>query len=99
MNNVIRLFAPAHAEMPSSESETRISTAVAEVLAVAEKLGPAIKTLSRNFNAMEASIDTVDDMEARTRHLQSIKRSREALSNALLNLIQQIGKLVTCHEA
>ena len=94
MNNVVQLFAPKQAEIGCSEPKNRDLIAVEEVLTFAEQLGQAIKKLSLSFDTMENAIDRVDDMEARTRLRQPIKRSREALSNALLNLTYQMGKCV-----
>jgi hypothetical protein len=54
----------------------------------------AAKDLSRQFYAIENAIDTLDDAETRTRLKQSAKLSRDALLKAMLNLSQQIQKVV-----
>jgi hypothetical protein len=56
----------------------------------------AAKDLSKQFDAIENAIDTIDDAETRTRLKQSTKLSRETLSKAMLKLSQQIRKVVNC---
>jgi hypothetical protein len=98
MNNVVRLFARKHTEIALSEPETHILEAVMRFLTSTGQLGQAVKKLSLEFDAMEIAIDTIDDIEARNRLTQSTKQSRETLSNAMLKLAQQMGKLVNRRE-
>ena len=94
MNNVIRLFARENAEIARFAPEAHSSTAVAEILASSARLGDISKALLKHFDAIEKAIETIDDTETRNRLKQSTKLKREALSNAMGELSQQIGKFV-----
>jgi hypothetical protein len=96
MGNVIRLFARRNDEFAPSEPETCFSTASTSILASSAQLVHAAKDLSKQFDAIENAIDTIDDAETRTRLKQSTKLSRETLSKAMLKLSQQIRKVVNC---
>jgi hypothetical protein len=65
-------------------------------LASSAQLVHAANDLSKQFDAIENAIDTIDDAETRTRLKQSTKLSRETLSKAMLKLSQQIRKVVNC---
>jgi hypothetical protein len=58
-----------------------------------------VKELSKHFDAVENSIDKIDDTENRNRLKQSTKLSRETLLKAMLQLSPQIGKWVGCRGA
>jgi predicted ATPase len=96
MNKVVPLFAKKNAEILLSELETRIVTAVTSILAATGKLGYAVEDLSKQFEAIETAIDTVDDTETQNRLKELTKLSRETLSRALLKQSQQIGNLPHC---
>jgi chromosome segregation ATPase len=98
-NNVIRLFARKGAGIVLSEPETRIATAVTTVLASSAQLDHTLKELSKHFDTIENAIDSIDDAETRNRLKQSTNLSRETLSEAMLKLSRQIGKLVNCRGA
>jgi hypothetical protein len=96
MNNVVRLFDRENVEPVLSEPE-RIVTAATNVLAASAELDHAVKELSKRFDAIENAIASIgDDAETRSRLKQSTKLSREALLRAVLQLTQEIGKLVDC---
>jgi hypothetical protein len=99
MNNVVPLFARKNAEIVLSESEICISTAVTNILALTRRLGHTVKELSKQFEAIEAAIDTIDDTETRNRLKESTELSRETLSKAVLKLSQQIGHFLNCSRA
>jgi hypothetical protein len=63
-------------------------------LASTGQLGDAVKELSKQFEAIETAIDTIDCTETRNRLKESTKLSRETLSKALLKQSQQIGNLL-----
>ena len=96
MNNVVPLFARKNAEIVHSEPEAPIATAVTSIFASTGQLGHAVKELSKQFEAIENAIDTIDDTETRNRLKESTKLSRETLSKALLKLSQQIGNFLYC---
>jgi hypothetical protein len=52
------------------------------------------KALSRQYDAVECAINTIGDAETRTRLKQSTKLSQDALLNAMLDMSQQISKVV-----
>jgi hypothetical protein len=52
------------------------------------------KELSRQFDAIQSAIDTIDDAETRIRLKQSTILSQEALLNAMLHLSQGMGKVI-----
>ena len=62
-------------------------------------LGHVVRELSKQFDAIENAINTIDDTETRNRFRQSTKLSRETLSEAMLKLSQQIETLVNCSGA
>jgi hypothetical protein len=93
MNNVVRLFDKKNFELISSDSD-RIVTAVANFLAESSKLSGAVKTLAKNFDAIEYAIASIDDAETRSRLEQSAKRSQEMLLRALIQTTHEIGKSV-----
>jgi hypothetical protein len=94
MGNVIRLFARRNDEFAPSEPKTCFSTASTSILASSAQLVHVAEDLSKQFDAIKNAIDTIDDAETRTRLKQFTKLSQEALSKAMLNLSQQIQKVV-----
>jgi hypothetical protein len=58
------------------------------------KLIHAAAELSRQFDAIETAIETVEDAETRARLKQSAKQSRETLLKAMLKLSQQIEAII-----
>jgi hypothetical protein len=99
MNNVVPLFVRKNAEIVLSEAETCISTAMTSCLASRATLGHVVRELSKQFDASENAINTIDDTETRNRLRQSTKLSRETLSEAMLKLSQQIETFVNYHGA
>jgi|SRR5450631_743476 hypothetical protein len=99
MNNVVPLFARKNAEIVLSESETRISTAVTNILASIIRLGHTLNELSKQFEAIEIASDTIIDMETRNRLKKSAELNREMLSKAVLELSPQIGHFRNCSRA
>jgi ATP-dependent Clp protease ATP-binding subunit ClpA len=63
-------------------------------IAYTTSLVHAAKDLSRQFDAIENAIDTIDDVEIRTRLKHSAKLSRATRLKAMLNLSNQIQKVV-----
>jgi hypothetical protein len=92
MSNVFQLFRQKKNENPSDPS-TGVTIAVADILASSVQVGRTIKELSRHFDAVDRIIDAIGDTETRNRHEQSMKLSRETLTNATLELSRQIRKL------
>jgi hypothetical protein len=93
MSNVVRLFAQMNAEIAVSEHETGFSIAATSIVASTQQLSRTIKELSTLFDAVENAIDTVEDVATRTRFKQSTRVSREALSESMLKLSRQLGKI------
>jgi hypothetical protein len=93
MGNAIRLLTRRNSDFSPSEPETCVSTATTSILASRAKLVHAAKDLSRQFDAIENAIDTIDDAKTRTRLKQSAKLSRNTLLKAMVNLSQQIQKV------
>jgi hypothetical protein len=94
MNNVIRLVARKGADAVPSAPDNRIAAALTSVLATREQLSQKVQEFSKEFDAIENAIDTIEDLETRTRLRQTIKLCREAMSKAVLELTQRIGALV-----
>jgi hypothetical protein len=93
MPNVIRLLTRRNGDISRSEPETGVSTAPAGILASGAQLVHTAKDLTRQFDAIESAIDTIGDVETRTRLKKSIKLSQNALLKAMLVLSQQIQKI------
>ncbi len=102
MSNVIRLVARKHEKndpIALSEPGTGISTAVRSFLESTGQLGNVVKDLSVRFDAIENVIDKIPDPETRNRLKHSTELSRQTLLKAMLQLTQQIEKLVGCRRA
>jgi hypothetical protein len=67
---------------------------MASMLESGARLIDIAKALSRQFDEVESAINTIGDAETRTRLKQSTKLSQDALLKAMLDLSQQIGKVV-----
>jgi hypothetical protein len=95
MNNVVRLFRNKVDGVPSKP--VGIATAVMNIFVANVDLARAFKELSERFDAIENAIASIDDAVTRSTLREPTRFSREALSTAVLQLTQQIGKLVIRH--
>jgi hypothetical protein len=93
MDNVVRLFDRRTTETIRSEHDAGIRRALKSLSASQEKLDCVVNRLSRQFDAIDSVIETVDDAGTRIRFKQSVRLNQETLSKALLKLTQQIETL------
>jgi hypothetical protein len=94
MSNVVRLFSRMNAEIALSKPEAGNSPAATDVLAAStQQLANTVRELSRQFDAIESVISTIEDSETRKQLKQSTKLSRETLSEAMLKLSRQIVRI------
>jgi len=77
----------------SGDPNANVTIAVAEILASYVQLDRTIKELSKHFGAVDHAIDGLGDLESKSRLAQSMKQTSEALTTAMLELSQAIGKL------
>ncbi len=97
MNNVIQLF--GRKNIAPSRSKSGVATAVTNVLVSSAQLDYAVKRLSTLFDAIEHTVDGVGDTDIRRPLKHTTKLSRDALSDALLKLSQDIQKLLEAANA
>lgn len=94
MSNVVRPVRRKNAKAVLSKSAIRVAAAQTRLFARSEELSQAVKELSTRFDSIENALDTMGDAEVRTRLREQIRRSREAMSNAVLELSRQIATMV-----
>jgi hypothetical protein len=83
-----------NAEIALSEPGAGISPAAPDILAASTQLlANTVRELSRQFDAVENAIGTIKNSETRNQLRQSTKLSRETLSEAMLKLSRQIGRI------
>lgn len=87
MSNVINLFGQRKIE-DRSNPESMVTLAVADVLASHTELVRTIKELSKHLDVLDHITDAVSDPDVRVRFKQEAKRSRESLTNAMVDLSQ-----------
>ncbi len=97
MKNVVPLFDHKNVKSVLVEPE-RTLTDVREFLAASADLGHAVTELSKRFDAIDETIASIDDAEARSRLKRSTISNRETLARALSRLTQEIVKLIECSQ-
>jgi hypothetical protein len=85
MNNVVQLFRQEKIVGPS-DPDTIVMFAVTDILASHADLTLTIKALSEHLDALDRIIDVLSDSDTRARCEQEARRSRESLTNAMLDL-------------
>ena len=85
MNNVVQLFRQEKIVGPS-DPDTIVIFAVTDILASHADLTLTIKALSEHLDALDHIIDVLSDSDTRARCEQEARRSRESLTNAMLDL-------------
>jgi hypothetical protein len=88
MTNVIQLFAPTILETVLSNPEDGATADLNSLLSSAVRLEGGVEKLSKQLEAIENAIETIGNIELRSRLEQSTKLSRETLSKAMLELFQ-----------
>lgn len=87
MSNVIQLFRQENAVGPL-DAETVVTFAVNDILASHPELTRIIKALSEHLDALDHFTDTLSNFDKRAWLKQQAKRSRDSLTNAVLDLSQ-----------
>jgi len=77
----------------SAYPNATVTIAVADILASYVQLDRTVKELSKHFGAVDHAIDGLGDLESKSLLAQSMKQTSEALTTAMLELSQAIGKL------
>jgi hypothetical protein len=85
MNNVVQLFTQEKIAGLSGP-DTIVILAVTDILASHADLTLAIKALSGHLDALDHITDALSDSDTRARLKQEVRRSRESLTNAMLDL-------------
>jgi hypothetical protein len=85
MNNVVQLFRQEKTVGPS-DPDTIVIFAVSDILASHADLTLTIKALSEHLDALDHITDALSDSDTRARFKQEARRSRESLTNAMLDL-------------
>jgi hypothetical protein len=85
MNNVVQLVGQEKIVGPSTP-DTIVIFAVTSILASHADLALTIKALSEHLDALDQITDALSDSATRARFKQEARRSRESLTNAMLNL-------------
>ena len=94
MSNVFQLPNLRKIEDHSSvDSNGNVTIAIGQILASCTQLSPTIKELSKHFGAVDHAIDLLGDAESKNRLNQLLILRSEALTTAMLELSQAIGKL------
>ena len=93
MSNVVQLFKLKKiGDHSSADPNATVTIAVADILASYVQLDRTVKELSKHFGAVDHAIDGLGDLETKNR-LAQMKQTSEALTTAMLDLSQAIGKL------
>src|SRR5471030_345754 len=94
MSNVVQLFKLKKiGDHSSAYPNATVTIAVADILASYVQLDRTVKELSKHFGAVDHAIDGLGDLETKNLLAQSMKQTSEALTTAMLELSQAIGKL------
>ena len=94
MSNVFQLSNLKKIEDHSSvDSNGNVTIAIAHILASCTQLSHTIKELLKHFGAVDDPIDLLGDAETKSRLHQLLILRSEALTTAMLELSQAIGKL------
>lgn len=67
--------------------------AVTDILAIARRMDRTIKALSEHLDALDHITDALSDSDIRVRFRKEAKRSRESLTNAMLDLSHSLPNL------
>jgi hypothetical protein len=90
------LFAPTILETALSNPEDSVATDLNSLLSSAVRLEDGVEKLSKQLESIENAIETIGNIELRSRLEQSTKLSRETLSKAMLELFQMEEALRCC---
>jgi hypothetical protein len=94
MSNVFQLSNLKKIKDHSSvDSNGNVTIAIAQILASCTQLSHTIKELSKHFGAVDHTVDLLGDAESKNRLHQLLILRSEALTTAMLELSQVIGKL------
>jgi hypothetical protein len=85
MNNVVQLFRQEKIAGPS-DPDTIVIFAVTDILASRADLTLTIKALSKHLDALDHIICGLSDSDTRAKCEQEARRSRESLTNAMIDL-------------
>jgi hypothetical protein len=85
MGNAVQLFGQEKIDGPL-DLDTIVTLSVTDILASHAELAYAIKELSEYLDALAQITRALSDSPARTRYQQMARKSRENLTNAMLDL-------------
>jgi hypothetical protein len=88
MNNVIQMFESTNAETVRSESD--IAAAKARFFAKREELRRTVREFSRQADSLEDVFGRIEDTETRVQLTEQMKRGRETISKAVLELSRNV---------
>jgi hypothetical protein len=87
MSNVIQLFRQEKAVNPLDPNAV-VTFAVSDILASHAELARTIKALSKHLDALDYFTDSLSNSDTLALFKQETNRSRESLTNALVDLSQ-----------
>lgn len=85
MSNVVQLFRHEKIEGPP-DPDSIVTFAVNDILVSHAQLDRTIKELSKHLDALDQITDALSDSDTRAQFQDEARRSRESLTNAMLNL-------------
>ena len=85
MSSVFQLFGQMKIESPS-DPKTVVTMAVVKILSSRVRLARVTEELSKHLDAVDHTIDALDDTDSRTQLKQATKLNREGLTMAMLEL-------------
>ncbi len=92
--SVVRISVSRPDEILLAENAEFKSTLRAKIVSFTVQLDQAVNALASQFDAIEAAVEQIDDVEMRRRWVISVQRGREALGGVALELDRQAGNLI-----